>query len=145
VNEILAVRRPVEFHVLSRSDAECYEPRGVEACISIGDPAAAPAQISAAFVAILRLAFNDIEGDPGPNDVLFGPEQAAEIIGFVERCPAVERIVVHCGAGVSRSPGVALGVCEAFDWPVASLERAFPGWNRHVRRVIVDYAAGQRV
>jgi len=134
---------PVAFHVLSRAEAERYEPRGAEACISIGDPEAAPAQLSPAFVAVLRLAFNDIVADPGPGDVLFGPEHAGEIIRFIERCPSLDRIVVHCGAGVSRSPGVALGVSEAFGWPVLVLERSFPGWNRLVRSVIRDYAAGR--
>jgi predicted protein tyrosine phosphatase len=135
------VRRPLAFHVLSRADAERYEPRGVEACISIGDPGATPAQLSHAFVAVLRLAFNDIVADPGPGDVLFAPEHAREIIRFVDQWPPVDRFVVHCGAGVSRSPGVALGVSDAFGWPVLALERAFPGWNRHVRSVIADYAA----
>lgn len=136
--------RPVRLHVLSREEAEHYEPREVEACISIGDPAATPADLSPAFVAVLRLAFNDIVADPAPSDVLFGPEHAGEIIQFVERWPQVDRIVVHCGAGVSRSPGVALGVSDAFGWPVLGLERAFPGWNRLVRSVIADYAARGR-
>jgi predicted protein tyrosine phosphatase len=136
------VRQPLAFHVLSRADAECYQPRGVEACISIGDPGAAPAQLSHAFVAVLRLAFNDIVSDPGPGDVLFAPEHAREIIRFVDQCPRVDRFVVHCGAGVSRSPGVALGVSDAFGWPVLALERAFPGWNQRVRSVIADYPVG---
>jgi predicted protein tyrosine phosphatase len=134
---------PVPFHVLSRAEVERYEPHGAEACISIGDPEATPAQLSPAFVAVLRLAFNDIVADPGPADVLFGPEHAVEIIQFVERCPQVDRIVVHCMAGVSRSPGVALGVSEAFGWPVLVLERSFPGWNRLVRSVIKEYAVGR--
>ena len=130
----------VEFHVLSRADAERYEPRGVEACISIGDPLGMPARLSGAFVAILRLEFNDIVSDPAPTDVLFAIDHASQVIQFVEQCPQVDRIVVHCGAGVSRSPGVALGISDAFGWPGLELERSFPSWNRRVRNVIADYA-----
>jgi predicted protein tyrosine phosphatase len=137
------VHRPIEFLVLSRDAAERYEPRGVEACISISDPLADPAQLSGNFAAILRLAFNDITASPATDDILFGPDHAEEIIRFVKQQPDVDRIMVHCGAGVSRSPGVALGVCDAFGWPVAELEAAFPAWNRRVRSVIaVSATAG---
>lgn len=134
----------VEFHVLSRPDVERYEPRGVEACISICDPQGAPARLSGAFVAILRLEFSDIVSDPAPADVLFAIDHASQVMQFVERCPQVDRIVVHCGAGVSRSPGVALGVSDAFGWPVLDLERSFPSWNRRVRSVIADYAVRRK-
>jgi predicted protein tyrosine phosphatase len=128
----------IEFWVLSREAAERYEPSGVEVCISIGDPGAAPAQLSRAFVAVLRLAFNDIVADPAPADVLFAAEHAGDVLRFVKQWPHVERIIVHCNAGVSRSPGVALGLCDAFGWPVAELEGAFPSWNRLVRSVLAQ-------
>jgi hypothetical protein len=38
--------------------------------------------------------------------------------------------------GVSRSPGVALGLCDVRGWATAPLERAHPGWNRLVREVM---------
>jgi predicted protein tyrosine phosphatase len=130
------VQQRIEFLVLSREAAERYEPSGVEICISIGDPGAAPAQLSRAFVAVLRLAFNDIVAAPAPEDVLFAAEHARDVLRFLEQWPDVERIVVHCNAGVSRAPGVALGLCDAFGWPVAGLEGAFPSWNRLVRSVL---------
>jgi predicted protein tyrosine phosphatase len=135
------VQPPIELRVLSREGAERYKPRGVEACISIGDPRAVPVPISPAFVAVLRLAFNDIVAAPAAEDVLFGPEHAREILRFVKEWAHVERLVVHCGAGVSRSPGVAIGLCDAFGWPAAELEGAFPGWNRRVRSVIAERAS----
>jgi predicted protein tyrosine phosphatase len=135
------MERRIELLVLSREAAERYEPHGVEVCISIGDPRAAPAQLSHAFAAVLPLAFNDIVADPSAEDVLFAAEQAAEVLRFVEQWPHVERIVVHCLAGVSRSPGVALGLCDAFGWSVAELEESFPSWNRLVRGVIAQRAA----
>jgi predicted protein tyrosine phosphatase len=141
---VIGVDRCIELRVLSREAAERYVPRGVEVCISIGDPRAAPAQLSRDFAAVLQLAFNDIVADPSAEDVLFAVEHAAEVLGFVGEWPHVERIVVHCLAGVSRSPGVALGLCDAFGWPVAELEKAFPAWNRHVRSVLAGHAARAR-
>ena len=49
-----------EFVVLSREEAERYEPRGKEICISISDPDAPPARVSPRFAAVLRLNFDDV-------------------------------------------------------------------------------------
>lgn len=127
--------------ILSRGAAERYEPEGLELCISIGDPEAPPAQLSTAFLAVLRLAFNDIMAAEQPGDVLFAGEHAAAIVQFVEQWPQAERLVIHCHAGVSRSPGVALGLCDRLEWPVAELERGYPGWNRWVRQVLAGHRA----
>ena len=136
--------RRIEFRVLSREAAERHEPLGAELCLSISDPHAPPAQLSPAFVAVLRLAFSDIEAAQTAEDVLFDAKHAAEIFQFVERWPTAERVVVHCHAGVSRSPAVALGLCDAFGWPAEELERAFPYWNRWVRSVMAQQVARGR-
>jgi predicted protein tyrosine phosphatase len=136
--------RRIEFQVLSREAAERYEPLGVELCLSISDPHTPPAQLSPAFVATLQLAFSDIETAQTAEDVLFAAEHAAEIFQFMEQWPAAERVVVHCHAGASRSPAVALGLCDAFGWPTEELERAFPYWNRWVRSVMAQQVARRR-
>ena len=128
--------RCIDLLVLSRDEAERYEPRGVEVCISLGDPRAPPAELAAAFASVLRLTFNDIVGSPADDDILFAADHADEILRFVRQWPDADRIVVHCEFGASRSPGVALGLCDAFRWPVADLESEFPSWNRLVRTVI---------
>ena len=125
-----------EFVVLSREDAERYEPRGKEVCISISDPEAPPARVSSLFAAVLRLNFDDVIERDEPSDILFAEDHAREIREFLEAWPSVKRVVVHCNAGVSRSPGVALGLCDLRGWATASLERSHPGWNRHVRSVL---------
>lgn len=130
----------MELRVLSRDAAECYQPEGVEICISISDPAVPAAQLSTAFAAVLRLEFNDIQAAETPADVLFAADHAAAIVRFVERWSHAERLVVHCHVGASRSPGVALGLCDVFGWPTTELESGFPAWNRWVRRVL----AGRR-
>jgi predicted protein tyrosine phosphatase len=122
--------------VLSREDAEAYEPQRREVCISISDPEAEPARISPRFAAVLRLSFNDITEMGEPTDILFAREHAAAIAQFMDSWPNVDRVVLHCNMGVSRSPGVALGLCDLRGWATAELERSHPGWNRLVRSVM---------
>jgi predicted protein tyrosine phosphatase len=125
-----------ELVVLSREEAERYEPTGTEICISISDPDAEPARISARFAALLRLSFDDLTERGEASDILFAEEQAREIRAFVDSWPNVDKVVVHCNAGVSRSPGVALGLCDIRGWATAALERSHPGWNRLVRGIL---------
>ena len=125
-----------EFVVLSREEAEHYEPRGREICISISDPEAPAAGVSPRFAAVLRLNFNDVTERGEPSDILFAEEHAREIWKFLDSWPNAERVMVHCNAGVSRSPGVALGLCDVRGWATAALERSHPGWNKLVRTVI---------
>jgi predicted protein tyrosine phosphatase len=134
-----------EFVVLSREDAERYEPRGKEICISIADPDAEPARISDRFAAVLRLHFNDVIERGEPSDILFCDEHARAIRRFIRSWGSAERVMVHCNAGVSRSPGVALGLCDLHGWATAALERSHPGWNRLVRSVLAvdDRASSQ--
>ena len=119
--------------VLSREDAEFYEPGPNEICISISDPEAPAANISLRFAAVLRLHFDDVTEQRADSDILFAADHARAIVDFVDLWPAVDRVIVHCNMGVSRSPGVALGLCDARGWATAALERSHPGWNRLVR------------
>jgi predicted protein tyrosine phosphatase len=127
-----------KFVVLSREDAQRYEPREREICISIADPDAEPARVSSRFSAVLRLHFTDITEQGEPSDILFSEEHARAIREFVDAWPDATRIVVHCQAGVSRSPGVALGLCDIRGWATAELERSHPGWNRLVRTALAE-------
>jgi predicted protein tyrosine phosphatase len=124
------------FVVLSREDAERYEPGEREICISIADPDTEPANVSTDFAAVLRLNFTDIIEQGEPSDVLFSEDHARAIREFIDAWPDARRIVVHCHAGMSRSPGVALGLCDVRGWATAELERSHPGWNRLVRTAL---------
>lgn len=131
-------KRPVnpEIVVLSRDEAEDYTPRRREICISISDSEAPPARISPRFAAVLRLNFDDVIERDEPSVVLFAEEHASRIRKFLDKWPNAERVVVHCNAGVSRSPGVALGLCDLRGWATAELERSHPGFNPLVRSVL---------
>ena len=134
--------RVPKFVVLSREDAERYEPGVREICISIADPDADPALVSKDFLAVLRLNFTDIIEQGDPTDVLFSEDHARAIREFIDTWPDATRIVVHCHAGISRSPGVALGLCDIRGWATAELERSHPGWNRLVRTALAAKSQG---
>jgi predicted protein tyrosine phosphatase len=125
-----------EFVVLSREEAERYEPGEREICISIADPDTDAARLSKRFAAVLRLNFTDVVEPEDPSDVIFSGDHARAIRDFIDSWPDAARIVVHCHAGMSRSPGVALGLCDIRGWATAELERSHPGWNRLVRTAL---------
>jgi len=129
-------RRAPDLLVLSREEIERYEPRQKEICISISDPFAHPAQLSKRFESVLRLYFDDVVERGDPADVLFAADHATAIAEFMAGVRDVDRIVLHCNMGMSRSPGVALGLCDLHGWATAELERKHPGWNRLVRSVM---------
>jgi predicted protein tyrosine phosphatase len=135
VTKGVAAKSP-DLVVLSREDAESYEPGPNEICISISDPEAPPADISPRFAAVLRLHFDDVTEQRAGSDILFAADQARAITDFVDLWPDADRLIVHCNMGVSRSPGVALGLCDARGWATAALERSHPGWNRLVRNTM---------
>lgn len=85
---------------------------------------------------MLRLNFDDLTERGEDSDILFAEDHAREISEFVDSWLNAERVVVHCNAGVSRSPGVALGLCDVHGWATAKLERSHPGWNRLVRGIL---------
>lgn len=125
-----------ELLLLSRDRAERHEPAGVEVCISITDPGAPDVALSPRFAAVLRLRFHDVLTAGTRGEVPFDAEHARQIRTFVAAWPQAERVVIHCTGGASRSPGVALGLCDLHAWPTADVERAKPFWNSHVRAVL---------
>ena len=92
---------------------------------------------------MIRLNFDDVIERGEPDDILFAEDHAREITKFLNAWPDAERVMVHCNAGVSRSPGVALGLCDLRGWATAELERSHPGWNRLVRSVFATQAGAQ--
>ena len=140
----VGTQRTPELMVLSREDVEHYEPSSREVCISISDPGAQPAGLSPSFAAVLRLSFDDVLERGDPSDILFAEEHAHEIHEFMDRYSDADRVVLHCNMGVSRSPAVALGLCDVRGWATAALERSHPGWNRLVRTVMAQSAASAR-
>lgn len=90
---------------MSEASAEAYEPGEHEVCISIRDPAAPVPDLSPQFLGVLSLEFGH-DPEPGWEERRrsITEAQADQVVEFVERHLAARRIVVHCLAGVSRSP-----------------------------------------
>jgi predicted protein tyrosine phosphatase len=126
-----------EFILLSRDRAERYEPREGDICISIRDRGAPEVALAPNFAAVLHLQFDDVAA-AAPGVVAFAPSDAERIIDFIAQWPGADRVVVHCTGGASRSPGVALGICDLYGWPTAPIEKSKPFWNTHVRSVLAN-------
>ena len=136
--DVRSTGRP-QILILSEPKAQVYEPTGREVCISVtDDDAPSRPMLSNRFLAILRLGFSDID-EPGsdPADLLFNEGHAREIVTFVRQWTNVDRIVIHCKAGQSRSPGIAIGLCELFSWDLRDMEERYPFWNPWVRQELV--------
>ena len=133
----------MEVLVLSVDRARLYEPSGTEICVSVTNPNAAPVALSPRFGAVLRLSFTDIAG-PSPYawDRLFSADDAQRIVAFVAAHAQAERLVVHCTAGRSRSPAIALALTELWGQDCIGLERQYPLWNTWVRSELLRVAAG---
>lgn len=68
----------------------------------------------------LNLHFHDVteefELNNGSTWHTMDDSQAKNIVDFfVENQSKCDRVIVHCEAGISRSPGVAIGLCRYFD------------------------------
>ena len=137
---------PCDLVVLSVTRAVSYEPSATrEVCISITDPLTPPVNLSPKFVDVLRLSFSDItEPIPLPSYVLFSSEHANAILDFVDKWAHVDRIVVHCVGGFSRSPAVALAIAELRGWPYSALEQQSPLRNKWLREQLIEIGLSRR-
>ena len=87
-------------------------------------------------VGLLRLVFEDIEDPDTPTS--FTTALAAEILAFVEQMwNQVDVFLVHCEAGLSRSPAVAAALSRIYyDHDGGWFESIYP--NRLVYRLLVE-------
>lgn len=108
----------------SRAEIEsAMRTAGERLCVvSINTPGR-PLRFRAEYHNILSIGFDDADRYPPPgethviaNPVLFTDEQATEVCEFVagEVEDDVQRILVHCDAGVSRSAGMAAALAKFY-------------------------------
>ncbi len=118
---------------MSETSAKAYTPGEREVCISIRDLGAPVPDLSPKFLAVLSLVFDD-DPEPGWEERRrsITEAQADQVIEFVERHLAVRRIVVHCLAGVSRSPSLAAGLMVAYGRWAEPDRIANPGVYRRI-------------
>jgi predicted protein tyrosine phosphatase len=136
---------------LSREKAEAYrDEHRLYAVISITDPdyPEANLQDDPNCVAVLRLAFHDFTEEPeellrlAPDEiehfVLPDPHHAREIVRFYrEVAPQIQKLVIHCEAGVSRSAAVGAALAHCLRQPDEQFySRSHP--NHRVRRLVIE-------
>ena len=76
---------------------------------------------------ILRLSFDDISEkntDWPFSEILFDETMAKSVIDFAEASSgAIDHLLVHCNAGVSRSAAVAICLGELYGVPVVDAKK----------------------
>lgn len=126
--------------------AEMLKPILGHALISITSPELGRADLHPRWVDLLRIEFDDIE-EEADNLMLFDATMADAIIDFLDRLESrVERVIVHCYAGISRSAAVARFVAFRYDIPGHKFDYDYVAYNEHVFRTLVhrDLRRGQK-
>ena len=118
----------IDIRILNRKEAKkfSYESHDFKtAIISITDTDKADVIFEKneanGIKAVLRLKFDDVERD-NKNEHCITKEDAENIVKFVNKNKNnVDKFIVHCEAGVSRSAGVGAAIMKALngdDWDV---------------------------
>lgn len=107
-----------------RAIAQEILPKGDEIMISIHDRHQEPAKLQSGWKDVLRLSFHDMD-IPKEGMDLFSTKDAKELIAFIDKHADVERVVVHCNMGVSRSAAVAMFISEQQDRALFQQGRSF--------------------
>jgi predicted protein tyrosine phosphatase len=113
--------RTVAVLVLNRQLAGSFTSDVPYIVISITDPHRPEAELaqSTNLLAAYRLSFNDTSHLDEPEiapyyvgtDILFGQEDAARLLNFVDKyLHRIDLIICHCEFGISRSAGVAAAI-----------------------------------
>jgi len=123
-----------EVDFMSQARAEYFKPMTREAIISITGSGHPKARLRKGWTRVLRLVFDDVEA-PFFNVVHFDNLHAEEILAWLEKVEnKVEKVYVHCHAGISRSAAVAKFIAERYD--LSGGVRVYEDHNRLVYRVL---------
>lgn len=114
-------RTVMDFFIYSRYAIEAVQAHEVSHIIvsitTPGDPKPnANIRTNEHTLGVLRLTFHDLDrvvpGFEADAPKMFQPEQAKAILELVKAYPEAQRFVVHCDAGMSRSPAVAAALSK---------------------------------
>jgi len=124
-----------------RLTAENIVPSAGDVIISIYTPNGSPAVLQQGWADVLLLSFHD--SDVSDVDVeLFSDHHAKQIFEFVEKHKDVERLVVHCDMGHSRSAAIAIYLSEKHACACFKINRrvdwqSWPNYNKHIYRTLM--------
>jgi predicted protein tyrosine phosphatase len=128
----------VEF--VSQENAEERSPQGREGIISITTPDLGPARLKPGWYPVLWIEFDDLE-EYESGAVLFEKAHANRILGWLDRNEdRLDRIVVHCRMGVSRSAAVARFIADRYG--IEEFDREYDLFNKRVLRMLECCARG---
>ncbi len=102
-----------------------------------------PLQESENWVKIFEYHFDDIwPGYPGitPRDAMFNDDLAQKILSdFQEYKDRVDHLLVHCYAGQSISPAVAIALSEIFNLghDPEIMKEKYPGYNQFIYEILL--------
>jgi len=103
-----------------------------------------PLEKSENWVGIFEYHFDDIwpkcPGRVSPKEVMFNDELAQKVLSdFREHKDQVDRLLVHCYAGQSRSPAVAIALNEIFNlgYDSEEMKEEYPGYNQFVYEMLL--------
>lgn len=109
--------------------------------ISIGSPGHENPVIHGKHV--YQFQFHDVKEEylvMGSNKIIrpMGFEIAQQIAEIAVNHRDKPTWIIHCEAGISRSPGVALGLSRYIDLDpgISILQKMFPCYNSHVRKLV---------
>lgn len=98
--------------VMSMFDATNFHHENAWAAISIASEVGAnPILKTQNRIGLLELQFEDIDKPNNSTHLFFNSNQAQQILDFVEEFyNKIEVLLIHCHAGMSRSPAVAAAI-----------------------------------
>lgn len=140
--------KKVHFEVLSRTRARAFKCDLPWAAISISTEVGDFPELSEGNrVDLLRLRFWDV---PNPREItenVFSTEQAESIIRFADRVwNDIEVMLVHCEAGMSRSPACAAALEHIYHGPgseASYFSKYYP--NNHVFKTLMEVHYGEGI
>jgi len=121
--------KQINIYISDSFNARAFESDRPWAAISIAStPNDFPSLQTENRVGLLQLAFEDIRCDSDRcwDAILFDSTLADRIVNFIRELPQeVESLLVHCGAGISRSPAVAQILCQVSGTDTSLLEQHY--------------------
>jgi predicted protein tyrosine phosphatase len=117
LSTVVVVRGVPDVRVCAATEAAGLRSSGRGIVIALRDPGTVPIALRSGWKAILSLEVPDVDpwGELATNEDLAPTGDV--IAAFVVENRDVERVVLHCHLGVSRSRSAAAAICDVLHWP----------------------------